>query len=987
MLDTKTFLTRVFAQQDELVVCVHKPDPTGEKPRGIFWNRGSFSSIDAAVAAIQRWDKEPDTTVYFGVGAFANHATTNPTTGRPKWTRRQDQATWFKALALDLDIGPDKPYATQREGWQAMQAALQGIGLPTPMVVSSGRGIHCYWPLTAPLSTAHWEKASIALRLALEEHKVVIDTSKVHDPSMVLRPVGTHHKKQTPWKPVACVADCPDYDPVSLITILKPWVGRAVARPNRPAGAARPQSSIAAAVLNTNDVVLDAVAAACPQIGALVATGGVLDAMGNAVAEPLWRVSLGLASRCTDVKDAIIRIAGQHPDFDLQASMEKAAGWRGTAPTCEKLAQLCPGGCDGCPHRGKIKSPATLTATTVVPVVSADGTDVVVELPDPYVVRDNKIWRRDDNGDGGVDANGIAVNSVEYDFISPYLMHISSFYKDPDSGKTTFRLAIKYPMSGWLEEDHDAGSIAAAGKEFSTFLLHRQVFGVKSIGQQEKLRSFLMDYLTMVQSQAPSGVDYVSFGWQEDGSFLCGETIIGSPSGHTARRLRGPAAEFADVLKPHGERDKWVDAMRMLSLPGTDTMRSAVLLSTAGILGPTAGNASMVVSIYSTETTTGKSLALIAANSLIGSPRELFMGKNDTANSTYKVRGVLNNLPCTIDELTSMADESVADLAYDLSQGQEKRALTKDRDLRKRAKWAGPTLVTTNISLHQKIESVQANNDPLKARVLELHQHDRQFVQTDITGSSHGYRFYDMVAENNGWAFPELVTAIVAAGGPKVIWAKGDAAFQRKFGFIFEPQERFYRTGIIAAWIMGKIGEQLGLFPFDVDGTIQHLLQHVVSFRRQALATAVDVFDTVGQFLQEHNDRLIEVIETVGAGKEQVKQPAPERAVARLKLVYDAQGMIAPGSQLAINHAYLKQWLAKTRDGVDRVARQLEAQGGLIAERDRVTLFKGCVGRNPGQAHCLIVNMNHPRFVAALTGTSARQQSPVLINVLQGQQA
>ena len=985
MLDTKTFLTRVFAQQDELVICVHKPDPSGANPRGIFWNRGSFSDLDAAVAAIQRWDMEPETTVYFGVGAFANHATTNPTTGRPKWTRRQEQATWFKALALDLDIGADKPYTTQREGWQALQAALKGIGLPMPMVVSSGRGIHCYWPLTAPLSRAHWEKASIALRLALEEHKVVIDTSKVHDPSMVLRPVGTYHKKQVPWKPVECVADCPDYDPVALITILKPWVGKVAARPQR-AGVGKPTSSIAAAVLNTNDVVLDAVTAACPQVQALVNSGGVTDAMGNPVTEPLWRVSLGLASRCTDVKDAIIKIAGQHPDFDLQANMEKAAGWRGTAPTCEKLAQLCPGGCDGCPNRGKVKSPASLTATTTVPVPAPEG-DVTVELPTPYVVRDGKIWRRDDNGDGGVDANGVAVTTVEYDLISPYLMHISGFYKDPDSGKTTFRLAIKYPMAGWVEEDHDAGSIAAAGKEFSTFLLHRQVFGVKSIGQQEKLRSFLMDYLTMVQAQAPSGVDYVSFGWQEDGSFLCGETIIGSPTGHTQRRLRGPAAEFADVLRPHGSRDEWVNAMRMLALPGTSAMRSAVLLSTAGILGPVAGNASMVVSIYSTETTTGKSLALIAANSLIGSPRELFMGKNDTANSTFKVRGVLNNLPCTIDELTSMADEAVADLAYDLSQGQEKRALTKDRDLRKRAKWAGPTLVTTNISLHQKIESVQANNDPLKARVLELHQHDRTFVQTDAAGSSNGYRFYDMVEANNGWAFPELVEAVVAAGGPKVVWQKAEQAFQRKFGFIFEPQERFYRTGIIAAWAMGKIGESLGLFPFDVDGTIQHLLTHVLSFRKQAIATAVDVFDTIGQFLQEHNDRLIEVTESAGSGKEQVKQPAPERAVARLKLVYDAQNNIAPGSLLAINHAYLKQWLAKSRDGVDRVARQLEAQGGLIAERDRVTLFKGCAGRNPGQAHCLIVNMNHPRFVAALSGTSARPQSPVLLNVLQGQQA
>jgi len=122
-LNTKHFLTRIFAQQDELVICTHKPDPSGKNPRGFFWNRGSFANIDDAVAAIQLWDTEADTTVYFGIGAFANHAYTD-VNGKTKWRRTQDKATVFKTLALDLDIGDDKPYATQKEGWAALRLAL-----------------------------------------------------------------------------------------------------------------------------------------------------------------------------------------------------------------------------------------------------------------------------------------------------------------------------------------------------------------------------------------------------------------------------------------------------------------------------------------------------------------------------------------------------------------------------------------------------------------------------------------------------------------------------------------------------------------------------------------------------------------------------------------------------------------------------------------------------------------------------------------------
>lgn len=986
-VNTKDFLTRVTARLDEILICVLRPDASGKNPRGFFWNRGSFAKVDDAAAAALRWDADPNNTVYFTVGAFANHAYINDK-GKTAYSRKQDQATWFKALALDLDIGPDKPYATQKEGWAALRAAIDTIGLPQPMVVSSGYGIHCYWPMTEPIEKAHWVKASTALRVALDQQGVAIDTSKIHDPSMVLRPVGTMNKKQAAHKPVECKLDCPDYDPVALLSVLKPWFSQLpkTSSPDRKAT----RSSIASSVLNSNDVQLDVVAQHCRQVRALVESGGVYDAAGRDVQEPLWRASLGLAKHAVDVPQAVIMIAGKHPDFDLDKNMAKLAGWHGTGPTtCVKFEQLCSEGCQGCPHRSKVTSPAQLTASTTSTLTVEDGSEIEIELPKNYVEKDGKIWKEVKTEIEEVDANGnkVAKEVVEWELVSPYPMHITGVFKDPESTKSTFRLAIKYPMTGWQEEDHDIGVLASIGKDFSTFMLHRQVFSVKAMGQQEKLRGYLMDYLTMVQSAAPTGVDYVAFGWQPDGSFLCGERVLGSATGHTDRRLRGPASHFADLIGPHGDREKWIDAMRMLNEPGSQTIRAAILIATSGILGPVAGNASMVLSVYSTETTTGKSLALIAANSLIGTPKQLFMNKNDSVNALFKIRGVLNNLPCTIDELTSADDNDVVDLAYDLSQGREKRTMTRDRDLRKPVVWDGPTLITTNISLHQKFETAQANNDPLKARTMELHHHDRTFIQTDEKGSSNGYRFFDIVAENNGWAFPELVEAVLAMGGPKEVWAKGEAAFNRKFNFLFEPQERYYRTAIIAGWVISKIGERLGLFPFDVDGTAQHLINHVVDFRKKSVENKLDVFDIVGQFLQEHNDRLIEVTEVYGSGKEQVRQPAPERAVARLKVVYDSNTPVMPGSLIAINITLLKQWLARSRDAVDRLVRELEDNGALIAARERVTMFKGCSNRNPGQAHCLIINANHPRFAAALTSNSFRAQSPVALAVLQGGQS
>jgi hypothetical protein len=110
--------------------------------------------------------------------------------------------------------------------------------------------------------------------------------------------------------------------------------------------------------------------------------------------------------------------------------------------------------------------------------------------------------------------------------------------------------------------------------------------------------------------------------------------------------------------------------------------------------------------------------------------------------------------------------------------------------------------------------------------------------------------------------------------------------------------------------------------------------------------------------------------------------PAPERAVARVKIVYDDKNPIMPGSQVAINAEKLRSWLKMKRDGLDRIERELEDENALLRRRDRVTMFKGCPKHAPGQMQCMIVNLNHPRFVDSLTGTTARAQSKITLAVL-----
>ena len=983
-METIDFLKRVCPRTDKIVITQY------DNTKDIFWNRATYSyeELSQAAADINSWDKSTAATIYFSIGAFANHEVVDDE-GKKKIKRTQSMATTFRVLCFDLDCGADKPYPTQREGLVKLAEVVKALGLPKPLIVLSGNGAHVYWVLDRDVEKSWWERTSIALRLALADSNLVIDNSKIHDPSMVLRPVGSHHKKAQPWKLVEVAMDNGEEYAPELFTELLAKYAKDVVAPSvhKP----RKRNAMLDAVLgDSNEINLGNVVQHCTQVAALVLSGGMSDANGDPVEEPLWRASLGFAKFTTNPEEAIIAMAGGHPEFDLKDNLEKLDGWKGTGPTtCATFAQLCPKGCDGCPFKGKITSPAQLSYETTVTIPSEpaptataaeqQSTTTEIKMPDGYVMRNGGIYRIEEvETDAGV--------SKDFKFVSQYPMFIKAVFYDPAAKRSSFTLVVCKPIIGWEENDHPMSVLAAAGKDFSGFLIDNQLFGFKSAGQQEKLRGYLMDYLQMVQSQIGTGYDYQTFGWQADGSFVCGDVVINAPNNATERRIVGNAKSYLERVGKCGTREGFVEAMNMLNNPGTDVIRTCILIATTGVIAKYMGNGSSIVSVYSTETTTGKTLSLFAVNSLYGHPRQLIQGRNDTTNAIYGMRGTLNNLPMAIDEITMADDMQVANMAYSFSEGQEKTVMNQKREIRDGAKWNGPTFMTTNSSLLNKYAQVMQQSEPMRIRTFEVQQNDRVFVSLQDDEGRIASRFGDLLLDNYGFAFPELVEAVVALGGPEVVAKKGAADFAKSFEFEFEPQERFYESMIKSAWTMGKIGKGLGLFPFDVKQTIDFMLSNVVKLRKATVESKVDAIDVIGQFMQEFNDQIIEVTQEYGKkdAKPQVVQPAPVKAVMRAHYLYDSTNPIMPGSTLAINKTMFRNFLKKCNDAEDRVLRELGIMGALISENERVTMFKNCRGRNPGQAWCIMVNLNHPRFTSALAGGEYKKQSNLTLAVLDG---
>lgn len=478
-----------------------------------------------------------------------------------------------------------------------------------------------------------------------------------------------------------------------------------------------------------------------------------------------------------------------------------------------------------------------------------------------------------------------------------------------------------------------------------------------------------MRYLELVQQKMPTGVDFKRFGWQDDGSFLCGSQLIGSPSGNQLRRLRGGASSFESVLCHHGSREVWADATKMIDHPHAEFLGVSLLSSCMGALGNVAGAGTLTFSFYSPETGTGKTLSLLFGNSVAGNPVPMVRNPKDTDNALYKVLGTLGDISASIDEVTSISPERAVDLVYSVSMGSEKLSLNKDREIREAETWAAPTRVSTNTSLYYLFGNAMAMNDPVRYRTFQFELHDRSFV------SRHGLDFYHTITQNYGFAMPELAQAVIDHGGKRAVWDAAVAAFDKRFKFTFESQERFYRTACVTCWAVGMLGKKLGLFRFDVDRVISYMIDRVEQLRDAVSADKWDAFDVVGQFLQEYNDQLVVVRENYTTHKSEVQPPVPDTAAALLEVVYDQANPVLPGSKLYINVAAIKGWMKQGKDNLDRVLMELKDMGGLLSERERYSLYKGCHRSNPGQAYCVVLDATHPRMSTVLSGGK-----PVAVN-------
>ena len=895
-------------------------------------------------------------TLYFALGAFQNNLEYNEETGRNKCLRTKEFAHAFKTIALDIDCGEGKPYATQAEGVAALKAFLVHTKLPAPLLNSSGNGLHCYWPLENSIPRSEWEQITTPLFDLVSALDFKVDTSKIKDASMVLRPLDTTNWKKTGAKPVQCLT--PAYS-----TLHKPDTLRGIITTALPKGAAKTTTRQAPASQQLSPLMQAAMASiekdSPPAIGSLIESRcaavqrGAFEG-GKTADEPLWYALMGMSAFCENREALVEKWAGGHPDYTLEGSIAKGNQWLkstdGKPPVCAHFETLVPSACANCKYKGKITTPLQTGRPEPKAVVSgANDPRPFAEPQEPF--------RRTAKGVIAI-VDGVALTVLDYDMFPSHIIidpandyeEIEWVWKKPHMGHKRIRI-----RSGILFGDSGSDVIKALGDKGIM---------VSDKAQQQRVSVYMKAYARSLQQYQETVQLYNAFGWKHDGnSFVLGATeFYRKPDGTVEQRETGVAKAITDKgldsrVVPKGDLEKWKTWTGVFKAPGMELHQLGLGVAFAAPLLRFTGLHGFCISLLG-ESGAGKSLALDWCNSVYGDPRALGMKKEDTKLSIVQRMGIMSNMPVTLDEMSLAEPDFVQDVTYWSTQGQDKNRATEAVA----NFWQLPMLMNSNKSIVDKITVRNADCEPILMRLLEFSVSTPKLLES----GDWGYRMAAALAENHGLAGREYIRFLLEMGPVKLreeIELRKHYV-ERHYNIEFKGNERYWAVAITLMDLGLYFADKAGLIQFDFHKGIEAAVAGVKESRTSVKATNNDAFDMVSMILNENIGRTITVrYNADGFPFAPAPEMLPRQEVFLRKEIYMGKNSTITRGFMYFDRGYLRSWLVnkgydfnKLRIGLQEDhALYMPSKNGMVSMGKDSPLVLGRVS-------CIGIDLSHPRF-------------------------
>jgi len=788
-----------------------------------------YDTIDELHAAVDTFDAK-DHDVYFALSTFVNNT-----------NRRADNALHLQSFFVDLDCGPSKEYPSQQDALSALQAFCTKTSMPEPTKVNSGRGIHAYWVLSAPVPVDDWVPVAERFKEFCEENGLKADPAVTADAARILRMPDTRNFKDTPPSPVALISAEPSIELADFVSLL----GGVTPVNTASVGGNVVSGFIAVNAENSFGRIVKKI-----QIGKGCAQlAHILTDQAN-VTEPLWRAGLSIAKFCEDGDRAAQVMSRGHPDYNSGETHQKMSLVKGPY-TCRTFNGLRPDVCMECALWGKIKSPIVLgkqfkeadeadnevVAPSAKRPASAPKIYNIPTYPKPYF-RGAKggVYKRTSNSDGEIEEECIYHNDI----------YIMRRIWDTEIGQAlVFRLHM--PRDGVREWTMPMSSITSRDE----FRKAMSTQGVAAFGAKlDKIQVYIMAWIEELQFTQAEDEAHKQFGWVDDSmtAFILGDRVIyGNDEDYNPPSTQ--TASMIDYFTPKGTEQGYLDAIDFYNRDGFELHQFTIAASYASILMPLTGIGSAGLHMYG-DTGVGKTTMLMAGLSAWGNPEELLLEEQDTYNSKMHRGEIYHNLPLMMDELTNTKGGKLSDLAYQLTGGKQRNRMSQGGNTeRHRGKpWSLLAISTGNTSFIEMISRVKGFPKAEAQRILEFRTEAKFFGSASKAETD---KLWPALKGNYGHAGVRFVQWVI---NNRVECERTIKHVQSRVDEKAElgPENRFWSAAVTAIISALMIGRKAGVLPFEVKPVFTFAVNRLRERRAYVADMGSSVTETLNNYISEH---------------------------------------------------------------------------------------------------------------------------------------
>jgi hypothetical protein len=791
--------------------------------------------------------------------------------------RRADNARFIKSLFIDMD-----GYASKKQAAIALKAFLEDTGLDSlgmPWIVGSGGGIHCYWPFTKEVTIEEWKPLAENFKKLCKQKKLSIDMTVTADAARVLRIPNTFNFKEKYPEPrpvklmaegdtfsfralKACVLDLLDEEDIA----------------HAPSGLALPGKRPEAAVTATSVKLFENTATYFKQILKRTETGAgcaqleyFLENATDDGMEPLWRGWLSIAKPCDDGQKAALWLTKQHP-YTEQRMIQKMAEIKGPYP-CAKFDSENPGVCDKCKHFGKITNPLALGRETLVETEEKE-IEVVMPSASPSVNEEiRKILRPTPpkgysyGARGGVfiekeeeDAEGNPMKRqimlLPYElFVVDILAHAGDHTVHMLALRPEGAMPITMPQKAVVSKDETVKALA-----------QQNIIASFGSGNDQNLFAYIRACVEACStSKTPVKVP-ANYGWQDDDTYVYAGKIFSKNAPPVAVPMPGLENIVANT-KPTGTIEQWRLFVQML-INKRMFNHLAILLAGAGApLMRFTGIYGMTYHCGSTESGTGKSLALEAAASVWGHPTHYRTGKGTSSVAMQQRLGLLNSHPLITDEITAKNRkdfEWFPEFLLDMTEGRGKERMESgaNKERVNLSTWMTNAIMSSNTHAVDYLTGGRKHSSEGELRRL------LEFILTDeLSWEPHEIEIIKSLQHNYAVAGYMLVE-YMAKNVDLLKTMVPEAVHGVYKEFNATNDERFWMAGIATIVAVGGLmgDKHAGIINFPMKEIVACLKKVVTAARANIKSSSRDAEDVLNSYTRENYGSFI-VVRHIDGGR------------------------------------------------------------------------------------------------------------------------